>query len=116
MCDVYDPAEPIADEWRKARKEHRCFACREIIRKGDRYHLIAQKDDGEFGVFKHCARCWEMGNALLRAGSDTWAYDLNCGASWEDTFGSNPPDEVAALAFLTPDEAQERVGYGKGRR
>jgi hypothetical protein len=44
-------------------------------------------------------------NALFRAGADTVQWDLNCGARWEDNFGELP-DDVARLAFLTPDEAQ----------
>jgi hypothetical protein len=108
MCDDdYDCSEPIASEWRRARKEHRCFACHEAIRPGDRYHFEAQKYD-EFETFKHCARCWAIANAILSAGAESVRWDLNCGVSWEEAFGAEPPDEVAALAFMTPDEAQGR--------
>lgn len=108
MCEEFDGSELIVSAWRKARKEHRCFACRETIRVGDRYHFTAQRDD-EFCMFKHCARCWAMGQAVLRAGADSWQYDLRCGVSWQEAFGGDPPDEVARLAFLTPDEAQTEL-------
>lgn len=111
MCDVYDSNPPIAEEWRKAKKEHKCYACREIIRIGDRYHFIAQKDD-EFFTVKHCARCWTMGEAILEAGSDSWQYDLACGVSWQEAFGQEPPDEIARLAFITPGEAQKELVRG----
>jgi hypothetical protein len=105
MCyDDYE-CEDIASEWRRARKEHRCFACRETIRPGDRYHFTAQKYD-DFDVFKHCARCWAMIGAILHAGAGSVQWDLNCGTPWEEAFEREPPPEVAALAFLTPDEAQ----------
>ena len=42
---------------------------------------------------------------ILHAGAETVQWDLNCGASWDEEFGP-VPDEVARLAFLTPDEAQ----------
>ena len=108
MCDSDDYNEPIVIEWRKARKEHKCVACGETIRAGDRYHFVSQKDD-TFGTFKHCARCWTLGEAILEAGADSWQYDLNCGVSWQEAFGQEPPDEVARLAFMTREEAQATI-------
>ena len=108
MCEDGEWSEPIADEWRRARKEHKCFACREIIKVGDRYHFVAQKDDAFFTV-KHCARCWAMGKAILEAGADSWQYDLRCGVSWQEAFGGDPPAEVERLAFLTREEAQKEL-------
>lgn len=108
-CDV---SEPIVVEWRKARKEHRCYACRETIRTGDRYHFTAQKDDA-FATYKHCARCWMMGGAILEAGADSWQYDLRCGVSWREAFDEEPPENIARLAFMTPDEAQKAIS-GEG--
>jgi hypothetical protein len=36
------------------------------------------------------------------------AWELNCGENWLNTIG-DLPDEVAALAFLTPSEAQLKI-------
>lgn len=106
MCyDDGDTDEPLANEWRRARKEHKCYACREMIRRGDRYHFTAGVQDGFYAI-KHCARCWWMGQEILEAGAETWQFDLRCGVSWEEAFEGEPPSDVAALAFLTPDEAQ----------
>jgi len=108
MCEDYDGSEPIVDAWRRARKEHKCFACGESIHQGDVYHFTAQKDD-EFCTFKHCARCWALGQAIIDAGADSWQYDLRCGVSWQEAFGEEPPDEVARLAFMTREEAQATI-------
>ena len=107
VCENDDYAPLLRDSWHRARKEHRCFACREMIRVGDRYHSVAQVTDGEFDVYKHRARCWAMCNAILEAGAEAVQWDLHCGESWEDAFGGPPPDDVARLAFLSPDEGQE---------
>ena len=82
MCDgdYDDHVTELERGWRKARKEHRCFACRETIRAGDRYHVIAQVYDGGLSRVKHCARCWAMVKALLF--SDTVLLLGAAGATW----------------------------------
>lgn len=108
MCDSdYDSVTTLTREWRRAKKTHKCYACYEEIRPGDRYHVAIELSDG-FQVFKHCARCWMMVEAIWHAGATSVQYDLNCGVAWEDEF-DDMPDDVAALAFLTPDEAQALV-------
>jgi hypothetical protein len=107
VCEADDyGVEPLVEVSPRARKEHRCFACKEAIRPGDRYRKVIQIYDGEFEIFKHCLRCWRLMNAILDAGAETVQWDLNCGTSWEKAFERPIPDEVAALAFMTPDEAQ----------
>jgi len=105
MCQAEDYPEALCSEWRRARKPHSCFACGEEIRPGDRYHFTIQIYDG-FSMFKHCARCWAILDAILAAGAETVQWDLDCGERWEDNFGPLP-EHIAALAFLTPDEAQK---------
>jgi hypothetical protein len=107
MCDGgNDYEEPLTQAWRRARKEHRCFACHETIRAGDHYHYIAQMYEGDFNTYKHCARCRAMIDALFAAGASEVQWDLHCGTPWEEAFGGEPTPEIAALAFMTPDEAQ----------
>ena len=110
MCDSDEAVEPLVSAFRRARKQHECFA-----------HYTAIIYDG-FEAFKHCLRCWAIGNAILEAGGESCQYDLHCGVSWEEAFGGPPPDEIARLAFLTREEAQrlrvdspwdDEVGEGK---
>ena len=107
MCDGQaETGSAYAEEWRTARKEHRCCACRETIRAGDRYHHVWGVWDGEVDTFKHCARCWRIFQALVeRMDGDPVDLMLDCGTKWEENFGELPAD-VAALAFMTREEAQ----------
>ena len=102
MCDG-DPADAASDRWRKARKPHRCCACGETIRPGDHYHFTSGVWDGYPDSFKHCARCYRIWEKVLDRADhgDAVRYDLGCDEEWRD-----PPDDVAALAFMTADEAQ----------
>lgn len=106
MCSLYD-CDGAAFEtrtWRRARKAHECYACDDPVRAGDRYHVTSSKDDGEIETYKHCARCWSMIEALWASGVEAVQWNLNCGETFED-----PPDDMAELAFLTPDEMQARL-------
>lgn len=106
MCDNdLDCAKTLDRRWVIARKQHRCMACRETIVKGQRYHIDASLWEGSVANHRHCARCWEMIEALWKRGRESGEYgtivdfDLNCGEIWRD-----PPDEVAALAFALPSD------------
>lgn len=103
MCDEYDGYNEFhSDGERRARKEHTCSACHEIIPKGHRYHYTVIKYDSELEDWKHCLRCWAICKALWATGARAIDMDLNCGETWED-----PPPEVAALAFTTQEEMQK---------
>lgn len=106
MCEDADEGNEITREWRRARKTYKCFACYEQVRIGDRYHVSIYIEDSKFAIYRHCARCWSIILALWHAGAYSVQWDLNCGTEWEDAFDSPIPDDVAALAFMTPDEAQ----------
>ena len=100
MCD--DDGGPSAsawyEEWRRSRKSHRCEACDETIRKGDRYHFASGICDGYPFSIKHCTRCWTIYEALRKAKPrEQIALELNCGTPWK-----NAPPEIAALAFALP--------------
>lgn len=105
MC-CWDWEEPEIRNmyWRRARKQHECYACHETIRTGDLYHIDSQRLDGEFYRFKHCARCWRMIEFLWSYTCDAVAYDLDCGA---EPFDEDDPDAPHEIAFWTPDDAQE---------
>lgn len=108
MCDEWGDSTDLSRQWVKARKEHKCFACQQTIQPGELYHRTAAEMDGTVDVFKHCATCWQICVSLWAAGAQWVQYDLKCGERWEDNFGELP-DDVAALAFETRDEAQERA-------
>ena len=112
-CDIdgYNEFESIS--YPRARKEHECCACKETIRRGDKYERFAFKWDGEFECLVRCLRCCAIAEACHARLAD-WneegvAYRLNCGHEWSERFEEEPPPEVARLAFLTPDEAQREL-------
>ena len=101
----------------RARKEHRCKACRETIRVGDVYASEFIVYDGESSTTKRCLRCDTMLSAIQSrmtdAGIDSWEEGvdpaLNCGHTWDENFQEEPPPEVARLAFISRDEAQREL-------
>lgn len=107
MCDSddFDSATDLRRGWVRARKQHRCYACREAIRPGDRYHEWVSKQEGELDTARHCARCYLLMEALWASGAEAVDWSLDCGVSYEEVFGPIP-EHVARLAFMTPDEAQ----------
>ncbi len=118
--DTYD-CEPIAvqdQEVRRARKEHRCSACRETIRRGDLYERDFAVWGGSANVVKRCMRCEALYQELckLHVNSDDLGVDweLRCGHTFEDVFQRPPPPELAALAFMTKDEAQSLAAALRG--
>lgn len=107
MCDGERPSA-WSETWRTARKEHRCCSCNERIRAGQRYHYCGGVWDGTGASYKHCARCWTLFHALVNySGEESVDLLLDCGETWDSLYGEPPPEELAALAFLTPAEAQE---------
>jgi hypothetical protein len=41
----------------KARKDHKCCECGDIIKKGDIYEYVSGKWEGEFDTYKTCMIC-----------------------------------------------------------
>jgi hypothetical protein len=96
---------------RCAAKEHRCDACKEPIAKGHRYYVVTWIFEREADGVKRCLRCQTIHEHLRHVGeSDMWPDEkLNCGEEYEEHWGCPPPDEIAALAFATPQELQTRA-------
>ena len=103
MCDTPDDVSDVwTEERRRARREHRCYACDETIRVGDVHRYTSSLYDGTWDSWRHCLRCAAMIEALHdRNPGIAVALDLNCGEIWDDA-----PPEIAALAFLTREEIQ----------
>ena len=107
-CDeAYDV---YRETWRTARVEHRCCACRETIAVGHRYCYVAVVFDREARSYKRCAKCQathlHLRELCRKTGDMIWPDEqLSCGLKYEDEWGPLP-DEIAAIAFMTQDEAQ----------
>lgn len=111
MCDAFgglDSPAPWTEAIRRARKPHPCDVCAETIRPGERYHFSSGCWDGNWNAYRHCLRCWRMFEIVNRRAEGEADLLLDCGEVWDD-----PPDEVAALAFLTANEIQALAG-GEG--
>lgn len=116
-CYVDEEGEPESvhrETWPRARREHKCCACGETIRCGDRHKRTFVVFEGDAETYRHCLRCAAIYRALCRTtGEDEYIeYRLNCGHTWEETRGECPP-EIARLAFMTPDEMQRELAQEK---
>jgi hypothetical protein len=119
--DCYDgePATVWNERRVRARKEHRCDACKYPILAGDTYIRDALLFDGSWDVVLRCLRCeaiyvhLEKVHAESRAKYDHEDYPdrrLGCGHTYQERWGIEPPPEIARLAFLTAGEIQKEFG------
>lgn len=94
---------------RRARKQHICCCCDSPIQIGHRYVIVFTVFDGESNTYKRCLRCDRIHGHLVEKGDgQTYpAEALNCGETYQDHWGEEPPEQIAALAFMLPDEAQK---------
>jgi hypothetical protein len=113
MSDYYDDCEPVAvqdEDWRTARKSHRCSACGETVAPGHRYHRTAILFDGRWEATVRCARCESIHAHLSarigREGADEEFCNatLSCGHEYRERWGEDPPPEISALAFWRPGD------------
>lgn len=116
MCHQADEYYSVYDERRRrARKPRPCHACKETIRRGDFYYRVGIVFEREASTVIRCLRCQAIHVHLRRMSKkyhdgETWPDEkLNCGESYRDVWGGEPPAEIAALALLTADEAQAAV-------
>lgn len=102
--DVYDETH------RRARKDHRCDACGEVIPPKAVYTRVFILYDGKGRSLKRCLRCQgihEHLRTLCRDAIQMWPDErLNCGQRYEDEWGECPP-EVQAMAFVLPGDKKE---------
>ena len=98
----------------RARKDHVCSACSETIRRGDLYIYEFSVFDGNSDTVKRCLRCDAIyGHLVDRHRKIDDAHvdrELRCGHDYDEVFSEVPPEAVAALAFMTADEAQAAFG------
>lgn len=101
-CNSYcDPSGFQDVRIHKARKEHRCCECGEVIRIGQRYERYAGKHEGEFCSIDTCLPCAEIADAFYCDGR------LYGGGLWESM--SYVMSELTTSCFdkLTTPEAKE---------
>lgn len=107
--DTHD-AEPYAvfdEERRTAGRPHRCDACDEVIAKGQHYVRFFGVWGGMAEAVKRCLRCQAIFEHLVKRGreSDMFpAQRLDCGETYRDHWGEDPPEHIDALAFALPGE------------
>ena len=83
VCDIsfehdHDGADFYHEEARKARTNHRCSECRDMILPGSRYVKVAGKSDGSVWSLAICAACRD----IIREFTDgSWVFG---GAIWDD--------------------------------
>ncbi len=104
-CEVYVNERP------RAKKEHRCAACRETIKPGHIYNRLRSIFQGEPRTVKRCLRCQVIHEHLVKQRGQSWdewpdEY-LDCEHEYEEIHGHAPPPEIAALAFALPHELQQ---------
>lgn len=122
-CYGEEPVDLWNETWHTARTAKKCRArgCSLGIRSGDRYRKTFLVFEGRGQSWNHCARCAAIYDAISkelnrrRANGETEDNSidegLDCGHTWQENFGEPPPD-VAALAFMTADEAQALAARG----
>lgn len=94
----------------KARKAHRCGACRETIQPGHYYMRVGTVFDGSASTIKRCLRCQKIHEHLrtkcAEVGYDMWPDErLNCGMDYEEEWGELP-EEIGDLAFVSGGDLQ----------
>jgi hypothetical protein len=105
MCDEWLEGPDVwSSKVRKARKEHKCYACRETIPVGARYRYSSGLWDGSWGDCKHCDGCWHVLDVLMRRSREPVDLGLDCGETWESVFDDPPPDSVVEAIFARPGE------------
>lgn len=113
-CGDADPVSVYNETRVKARKVHTCAACKDPIAIGHVYVRVAIVYDGTVDTLKRCLRCQVMHEHLRSIRPyDEWPNEtLDCGHEYEEIHGQPPPPEIAALAFMTPEQAQRELTRG----
>lgn len=100
---------------RKARKDHRCCACRQVIAVGHYYANVFTLFEREVTIYKRCGACQKTHEHLVALCDDhnrrhpydnMWPQEnLGCGLDYAEEWGEEPDDEIAALAFMSSAES-----------
>lgn len=73
----------IADEWRIARKPHKCELCWRQIEPGERYRHQRNKEGGDIWTWRNCAHCNELLHLLVAEGyDDGYGVTIDSACDW----------------------------------
>lgn len=106
----------------RANKDHKCDACHRAIARRAEYYRVTWVFDGSAGGCKRCLACQithEHLRVLCRERGDMWPDErLACGLDYADEWDTEPPPEIAALAFWDGNPASlpfawERCTYSR---
>ena len=95
--DVDDPIEVLSEGIVKARKEHHCIECDEVIAKGVQHESTTGKSDGLVSTYRTCLSCVEIRNHFAKLCRGGWIY----GEVWTSIEESFFPDMKAGGGCLT---------------
>lgn len=94
----------------KARIEHKCDACGEVVSVGHYYFRVTIIFDGQASTVKRCLRCQALHKHLRNKEAEMWPDEqLACGKDYEVEWGHAPPPEVEMLAFISQEESQRML-------
>lgn len=100
-CDDEPPADILDDGIIKARKEHHCCECNDLIGIGTRHERTKLVDrswsKGQISTYRTCLSCVEIRDHFARACNGSWCY----GAVWEQIEENFFPDMKAGGPCMT---------------
>lgn len=108
MLDFYNQKYP------KARKEHKCELCNNVIRKGEKYSCESGKYDGDMFTRRLCLTCRRILEAYcLESGCDEfdwweitdWLHDKYCNNSC-DNYDDGNCDEIEVQCPIIREHLQ----------
>jgi len=68
-CD--NSATILSDKVVMARKDHKCYECRRVIKKGEQYEYVSGLCDGDFFTHKTCTDCASIRGSFF---CESWNY------------------------------------------
>ena len=104
-CDVDSFCELLHTETRKARKQHKCYECNNIIEVGYSYLCETTMFEGKFEEIKTCSVCRELRNVFFCEG---FYYGQVIEYLKEHIWESNGEISESCIAELSP-KAREVV-------
>lgn len=109
-------ADVYKDTVRKARKQHKCTACSKPILPGHYYVSHFSVNEGQADTIKRCGACELTFQHLKEIGKKVGMFPapaLDCGLDYEEEWGTEPPDDIADLVFLSPEESGQLLAPKK---
>jgi len=93
--DYCNNVEFCSESQPTAKKDYKCYECGAEIRKGDKYHKVSMKSEGDFYSFKVCLLCEEIRACFFCS----WIY----GSMWDDLRNYSDDLELHGLESLSKE-------------